>query len=468
MRNFNIDLMRMIFAILIVYAHMGLLKMVPETVCGALLVFFFVLTGYFTMAGFEKRRDKGVTMGRFLLSKVMTFLPYLIAACIITFVLQTVLQMEYFDYSLGESLLSSLLAFFADASCLDMFDMPLVIANVAVWYLSGMILGLAVTYPLLSKYGHSFSKYAAPIIGVLCIAVSLRLTGTLFGPYTDIGGLTKGMVESVGMICLGYFAFECVAKLKTMNFTRFGKIVLTVVELGGYILCVAMMFAWADIYTGHLVNHFSREWYELLMCVLMFTSTALTCSGLTYLAFDVSERPTLKKLSAFFATGSLVLYLSNYYQIYFVGKLEKALPFEDKLLDIAFLVAVSFVLVYVGGKVLMWAGKKLRGKMIVQEEEGSARGPWASAPHRPAPLGGASHPPGPSALLHCLVLSTDGRQYRRHRCTLPSRWHRYRMRRRGVLSGHRRASHRPCPCPDIENMIEGGAVEMMWGLAARM
>jgi hypothetical protein len=380
MRNFNIDLMRMIFAFLIVYAHMGLLKMVPETVCGALLVFFFVLTGYFTMAGFEKRRDKGVTMGRFLLSKVMTFLPYLIVACIATFVLQTILQMEYFSYTLSESLLSSLLSFFADVSCLDMFDMPLVIANVAVWYLSGMVLGLAVTYPLLNRYGHQFSKYAAPIIGVLCIAVSLRLTGTLFGPYTDLGGVTKGMVESIGMICLGYFAFECVSRLKEYRFTKLGKALLTIVELGGYILCVIMMFAWGDIYSGHLERHFSREWYELLMCLLMFTSTTLTCSGMTYLAFDVSQRPMMLKLSAFFATGSLVLYLSNYYQIYFVGKMMKGEAFADQLPYVILFVGVSFVAVYIGGKLLMWAGKKLRGKMIIQEEEGSARGASFSRP----------------------------------------------------------------------------------------
>jgi len=367
MRNFSVDILRMIFALLIVYAHMGLLKMVPEIACGAVLVFFFVLTGYFTMTGLEKRKEKGVTMGRFMISKVMTFLPYLFVACIVTFILQTVLHMEYRGYSLSEALLSSLLTFFADFSCLDMFDMPLVIGNVAVWYLSGMVLGLAVTYPLLEKYGHSFSKYAAPIIGILCITVSLHQTGTLFGPFTDIGGVTKGMLESVGMICLGYFAFECVAKLKEMKFTRFGKALLTVVELGGYILCVTMMFAWTAIYDGHLVDHFSREWYELLTCVLMFVSTALTCSGITYLAKDASERPMMTKISTFLATGSLVLYVSNYYQIYFVGKMMKGEPFADQLPYVILFVAVSFVVVYIGGKIVQKAGRKLKEKMIVQE-----------------------------------------------------------------------------------------------------
>ena len=363
----------MIFAFLIVYAHMSLLKMVPEAICSPILVFFFGLTGYFTMAGLEKREKNGVTMGRFLISKIMTFLPYLVIACIATFILQTILQMEYFGYSLSESLVSALLTFFADISCLDMFDMPLVIGNVAVWYLSGMILGLAVTYPLITKYGHSFAKYAAPIIGILCIAVSLRLTGTLFGPYTDMGGLTKGMVESVGIICLGYFAFECVAKLKEVKFTKFGKALLTTVELGGYILVVVMMFAWVHIYSGHLVGHFSREWYEFLMCILMFISMTLTCSGITYLAKDISGRPTLMKISAFLATGSLVLYVSNYYQIYFVGKMMKGQPFEEQLPYVILLIGVSFVAIYIGGKFLQWAGRKLKEKMIIQEEEESPR-----------------------------------------------------------------------------------------------
>ena len=369
MRNFNIDLMRMVFAFIIVYAHMGLLKMVPETIVGALLVFFFVLTGYFTMAGYEKRKDKGTSMGSFLLSKLMTFLPYLIAAGIVTFVLQTILQMDYYGYSLSESLITSLLTFFADVSCLDMFDMPFVMGNVAVWYLSGMMIGLAITYPFVMRYGHSFSKYASPIIAILCIAVSLRMTGTLFGPYDDIGGVTKGLLESVGMICLGYFAYECATGIKAVDYTTFGKTLLTVIELACYIVSVVMMFSWNTIYTGHLVGHFSREWYEFLICFLMFIATVLTCSGMTYLAVDVSERPILKRISSFFAIGSLALYLSNYYQIYFVGKMMKSQPFDEKLMLVIAFVGVSFVVVYIGGKLLPIAGRWLRSKMIVVDEK---------------------------------------------------------------------------------------------------
>ena len=369
MRNFNVDLLRIVFAFFIVYAHMGLLKMVPAGfLCGPLLLFFFGLTGYFTMAGYEKRKNQGQTMGGFLIGKIKSFLPYLIVAGIVTFVLQTILQIDYYGYTLSESIVSSLLTFFADVSCLDMFDMPFVMGNVAVWYLSGMILGLAVTYPFIMKFGHSFSKYAAPIIGIICVAVSLRLSGTLFGPYDDFGGVTKGMVESIGMICLGYFVYECVVKVKGIRFTNLGKVLLTIVEIGCYALFIAMMFLWSSIYTGHLVGHFSQEWYEFIMCILVLVAMTLTCSGITYLAIDISMNPNLAKLSSFLATASLVLYLSNYYQIYFVGKMMKKQLFSEQLFMVICYVAVSFVIVYVGGKILQKAGKGLKSKLIVQEE----------------------------------------------------------------------------------------------------
>ncbi len=373
MRNFNVDLLRMLFAIMIVYAHMGLTKLVPAITPGPLVVFFFILTGYFTMSSLDKRRDRGESIGTFLLSKLMSFMPYLIVAAVITFVLQTILQMDYYGYNLGESLISSLMTFFVDVSCLSMFGMPMMMGNVAVWYLSGMMVGLAVTYPFVMKYGHKFAKYAAPVIGLLCIAVCLRTTGTLFGPYTEIGGLIKGFLISVGSICLGYYAFECVSRIKAYDFTKLGKRLLSVVELGCYILSVVMMVTWVDVNTGHIAGHLPQGWWELGITVLLFIAVLLTLSAKTSIAVDVSERPGLKKLSSFLAVGSLVLYLSNYYQIYYVSKMMKDLPLEEKALYIAILVIVSFVIVYFGGKGLMKLGKWLKSRMVVIAEDTEAQ-----------------------------------------------------------------------------------------------
>ena len=208
----------------------------------------------------------------------------------------------------------------------------------------------------------------APIVGVFCIAISLTFTGTLFGPYDGIGGVSKGFLESIGSICLGYFSYECVVKLRTIRFTKTGRIVLSVIELGCYVLSVAMMLGWSALYTGHLVGYFSREWYEFGACFLVFIAGSLTCSGITYLAIDVSDRPILKKMSTVFATGSLALYLANYYQIYYVTKMFKSSTVDEKILISIAFVAVSTLIIYFGGKVMMKAGRFLKTKMVVQEE----------------------------------------------------------------------------------------------------
>jgi len=366
MRNFNVDLLRIIFAVIIVYAHMGVMRMVPAIAVGPAVVFFFILTGYFTMNGIEKRKERGETIGKFLLTKLMSFLPYLLAASIVTFVLQTILQIDYYGYDVGESLISSLMTFFGDVSCLSMFGMPFIMGNVAVWYLSGMMVGLMITYPLVLKYGHPFSKYVAPVIGIMCLAACLRYTGMLFGPHEEVWGMVKGLLESVGSLCLGYFVFECVERFKAVNLTSFGRHLMSFIELGCYVLSIVMMFSWSQVNTGHIEGHLPQAWYEMAIIFMMVVASALTLSGRTSLAFDVSERPLLKRLSTFLATSSLVLYLSNYYQIYYVSKMMKQLSLEEKTMYIIVFVTVSFAIAYIGGKLLLRLGRRLRS-MIVED-----------------------------------------------------------------------------------------------------
>jgi len=61
-----------------------------------------------------------------------------------------------------------------------------------------------------------------------------------------------------------------------------------------------------------------------------------------------------------------VLYLSNYYQIYFVSKLMKFEPVQEYGVYVVF-VLVSFVIVYFGGKYLLKAGRAVKDRLIVTE-----------------------------------------------------------------------------------------------------
>jgi hypothetical protein len=209
----------------------------------------------------------------------------------------------------------------------------------------------------------------APAVGAFCLSIPLGLTGTLFGPFGSIGIVPKGLFESIGAVCLGYFAYECVVRFKEVRLTDAGRRLLGLVELGCYVLGVAMMLLWSEIYTGPLVGRFSQGWYELAICVLLFIGAVLTCSGKTSIAFDVSGHPFLMKASSVLAMSSLVLYLTNYYQIYYVCKIMKSTSLEETLPYILVLVAVSFLVTYFGGKYLVKAGGLLKSKLVVAEEE---------------------------------------------------------------------------------------------------
>lgn len=139
-------------------------------------------------------------------------------------------------------------------------------------------------------------------------------------------------------------------------------------ELSLYIIPLVMILFQSNIYTGHLVGHLSLQWYEFMATVMIFVALVLTCSGNTSLAFDVSDRPRLKKLSSFLAVSSLVLYLSNYYQVYYVSKMMKNEAFSDIIFSAVVLIIVSYICVYVGGELLKRAGKGLKPKLIIQDD----------------------------------------------------------------------------------------------------
>jgi Na+-transporting methylmalonyl-CoA/oxaloacetate decarboxylase beta subunit len=141
---------------------------------------------------------------------------------------------------------------------------------------------------------------------------------------------------------------------------------MSFIELGCYVLSIVMMFSWSQVNTGHIEGHLPQAWYEMAIIFMMVVASALTLSGRTSLAFDVSERPLLKRLSTFLATSSLVLYLSNYYQIYYVSKMMKQLSLEEKTMYIIVFVTVSFAIAYIGGKLLLRLGRRLRS-MIVED-----------------------------------------------------------------------------------------------------
>lgn len=110
--------------------------------------------------------------------------------------------------------------------------------NGPTWYLSSMLIGLLITYPILKKFGTHplLLGLAIGICGYLCIA-----HGSLDGVYTWIGITYEGNLRAIGELLLGAFAFPVVKQLRVIQFTTLPRLLCSLLRWGllGLVVCIA-------------------------------------------------------------------------------------------------------------------------------------------------------------------------------------------------------------------------------------
>lgn len=160
-RNLNIDIFRMIFALVVVLHHYF-----PKTWCGYFAVdFFFIVSGFFLMKSYNKYDDTDRPHNlRFCAHKLMSFLPYLIVAEIIAAI--TVLGIQLAnngDWNAGMKLAWNQLK---NILCLSMLN---IYKGDVTWYLSAMILATAILYPCVRAFKENSQGSSLQLL-VLCFS----------------------------------------------------------------------------------------------------------------------------------------------------------------------------------------------------------------------------------------------------------------------------------------------------------
>lgn len=168
--------------------------------------FFFMVTGFF-LASSVFRDDRpfaletiGAETGAFLWRKITRFYLCFALAFLMTFV---ALQMV-FDWN--EAWHDSVTAI-PQLLLLRSTGLPVGRVIGGDWYLSSMIISLALLYPLFRLNRSFFSDWVAPLLGVFGLAYM----------YVNYGGLSAGTgehvagnnVRAIGDICLGVAAYRC-------------------------------------------------------------------------------------------------------------------------------------------------------------------------------------------------------------------------------------------------------------------
>ena len=297
-RNGEIDLLRFIFAVVIVFFHFNVNYDVGLFQYGYIGVeFFFVVTGYL-MAGHVYRmnadsRDLGCIADetwRYILKKTRSFYSYYFFAILLQAVVRYLLLKGTSLTLLADKTLRSIPVFTLSFLGLDRGASSLYVSN--TWYLSAMLLSIFLLYPLLLRH-YKFS------VEILFPILSLFLLGYLYSTYKTIRGWEKwagfvyfGMLRAVPEIAMGASLFQLsnTAAIKESPILRSEKLLMKGLVTACKLFCYAVVLAFAQ--GSAFKENFNL--HALLFCAL---GVMLSFSGAGYCIPDSKLTRYLGKIS---------------------------------------------------------------------------------------------------------------------------------------------------------------------------
>lgn len=99
------------------------------------------------------------------------------------------------------------------------------------WYISSMLIAIAVIYPFLKKYYYTFTTLIAPVGGILIVGALIKNYGDLQNSFTWIGFTYKCNLRAIAEISLGAACFEVSRRLKDLNLSRGTRLLLSVTAI---------------------------------------------------------------------------------------------------------------------------------------------------------------------------------------------------------------------------------------------
>lgn len=246
----------------------------------------------------------------FILHKIRSFLPEFLIAWWIGFVLIGVVrQYGVLDY---------LKAFGNDFWELTLVKMSGLFTHGidgAMWYLSAMLLGMAILYPLLRTKRDLMTHLVCPLLALFLYGYLCQAEGHPRDPIVWLGVCYKGLVRAIAGLCTGVVICMAVRRLKRFSpsgLTKTGN----ALAIGAQLLCLLLTIRYMAEQEPSEYDYF----YMFLLMLLVLLSFA--GFGLESVLGN-SQR--LHLLSAFLGKYSLSLYLGH---LYFAQHVNELLPEE--------------------------------------------------------------------------------------------------------------------------------------------
>lgn len=252
-KNAVIELLRFVYASCIIFFHVSrfdlhfatntLYTLGPWNVCffrmGNLSVeFFFVVSGYLMAssvyrkitAGQKSQLSIGEETCAFLFRKVRSIYPYYALA--FSYIAAVMLIKDHDIASILRCLPS--LLFLQRTGISEESFVSL------AWYVSSMLMAMAVIYPLLKKYYYTFTTLIAPLGGLMLIGILIRMTGNLLGTLDWFGFTYKCNLRALAEIALGTCCFEISRRLQQVSLSTAARVILSLTA----VLCIPASIAY--------------------------------------------------------------------------------------------------------------------------------------------------------------------------------------------------------------------------------
>lgn len=329
-RNGEIELLRLIFCISVVFHHLSSHFNLNAFYRGSFGVeFFFIVSGFFMAKSAEKIIDDNYTANtlQFIKKKIITFLPYYLGAVLINFiVLKIFIEQTNIEYIIVHSI-----KLIPELMFLQMggFTTESQLNIPAVWYLSSMLLAMLVLFPLAIKFKKSY--------GIIFLIISIFGLGYIVKEYgavvafrtTDIGLCYHGMLRGLCEVALGAACYQICKTMSACHSPK-RKILLTILKYLGYIFVCVFSF-----------SNF-KSTYEPIALIILTICLILTNSTSTY-------NVPYNKFIGFCGKLSLPLYL--FHSIVFrcitalYGNQNKSVSFLSITLIVVFISSILFMFI---------------------------------------------------------------------------------------------------------------------------
>ena len=354
-RNYQVPFLKFIFSIIVLLNHIGrYLANAPEILKrhqGSFAVeFFFICSGYFMVNSYFKSDNNTDTCAGNTWMFMKRKISNLALPVTIGYVISFIIRIGDL-YILGNNNFSNISNIFAygiesitEGFVIHGTGLHLFPATGITWYISCMLISMLLLYYLLCRYKDTFLYIIAPLTGILITAYMYKVIGG-YDSWENFSGIVSiGLIRAIGGLCLGCTAYVISEKLSKIQFTKVGRVSISILE----IIIYAAIFYGLFIYSYSFAMHSALTiWIVPLVAVIM--------SKISYVSL-IFTNPKWNMLG----TVSLYIYISHWRIVMLFANHFNDLSFKKSFVLIWFFVIVLSFVEYGIYRIIKSNGNKIK------------------------------------------------------------------------------------------------------------